>query len=242
MSEIIGFYNRKGGVGKTTLALHTILHANNLGIEGLNKFDIRNILVLDKDEQGSLCQWLSGYKWEGQEEFKLSRYIDVRFLGDIYEEDFQKYDLIVIDFPPQVTILDEMEDLYKKIVDTFIVPVQGRLSLNSAEELKNIFNDLSETNKVILVPNGTDVRYAVGRKEMELIKAIAGNENIDQIEVFDFSIPHHQVVRKAEMLGQATWEVPYGIRAKATKNLQVLAEWILLGKRRAKLRKTKSEK
>ncbi len=239
MAEIIGFYNRKGGVGKTTLALHTILHADQLGYEGIKKFEINKILGIDKDEQGSLCQWLSGYEWKGQEKFKFNDFIDIKFLSDITEKDKEKYDLIVIDFPPQVTILDNK---IKKMVDTFIVPVQGRLSLTSAEELKNIFRDMKGTNKVILVPNGTDTRYAVGRKEMELIKAIAGDENIDQIEVFDFSIPHHQIVRKAEMLGQATWEVPYGIRAKATKNLQVLAEWILLGKRRAKLRKTKGER
>jgi len=45
----------------------------------------------------------------------------------------------------------------------------------------------------------------------------------------------HEVVRRAEAMGQAAWQVPYGGRALTTQNLQVFSDWMLVGCRESEV-------
>lgn len=199
---IISVQNQKGGVGKTTLAIH-ISHA--LG------FGDKKVLLLDADPQGSARDWAAAR--EGQPPFTvlgLDRPTIHRDLPAIALD----YDHVVIDGPPRVT---ELARSAIGAADLVIVPVQpSPYDVWAAAEIVNLIKEASifkEKLKAVFVINRKIVNTAIGR---DVIEALAGYE----LPVVRSQVCQRVAFAECAATGQTVFETdPNGQAAKEIKSL-----------------------
>ncbi len=191
--------NRKGGVGKSTVAVHV---AHGLALKG------NNVLLIDMDEQNDASLFL-GFT---SEDYKKSLYdlfmeneitelyeciiharenldlLPSKHIDQINEELYRTtdtgsylvnklrgvedigYDYIIIDCGPQRS---RINDEVLRYVDGIIVPVQVETA--SVRAVGNIYDYLSElglsADKITLVvPNMYDQRTSDGKENLEFLK------------------------------------------------------------------------
>jgi cellulose biosynthesis protein BcsQ len=196
-------YNNKGGVGKSTLVCHTAFRAAEQNI---------SLNVIDADQQCNSMAWLSGHQWNGDEAFNRG---SVSVTTNINSAQF--HNVTLIDASPAFNFVQNVSD-----VDIFIIPVSGRFSVDGAINVISQVNQKSPGSRLVLVANMSEANTNFGQSELEQIKKLG-------IALFKFPIARHDVVRRAEMLGQAAWQVPYGTRTLTAQNLQIFSDWILSG-------------
>lgn len=136
--ETLAIVATKGGVGKTTLAVHLAVAAQQDGA---------NVLILDLDQQGSAAQW-------GKDRVRLARdhgawyktKLDVRrvFADDLADQLEQArgegYDWVIIDTPPHA---DFPAARAVEIADMILMPVRpSYLDLHAAKATITLVNDL----------------------------------------------------------------------------------------------------
>lgn len=148
----IAVQNQKGGVGKTTLAIH-ISHA--LALKGAR------VLLVDADPQGSARDWAAAR--EDKPPFSvvgLDRPTLHRDLPPIAKD----YDHVVIDGPPRVS------DLARSAIiaaDLVVVPIQpSPYDVWAANEIIKLIQEASvfkENLKSVFVINRRIVNTAIGR-------------------------------------------------------------------------------
>ena len=159
---ILSVQNQKGGVGKTTLAIH-ISHA--LSMSGAK------VLLVDADPQGSARDWAAAR--EDQPPFQvvgLDRPTIHRDLPAIAAN----YDHVVIDGPPRVS------DVARSAIiaaDLVIIPVQpSPYDVWAAKEVIDLIKEASvfkEKLKSVFVINRKITNSAIGR---DVIEALSGYE------------------------------------------------------------------
>ncbi len=158
MPKVIAILNQKGGVGKTTLAVH-------LATAFARKK--RRVLLIDADPQGSALDWAAAR--HGQPLFpvvglpKNSIHKELPALAINYE-------LVIIDGPPRVY------DVAKSAVgasDLVLVPVQpSPYDVWAAEEIIDLFNEamvFTPNLKKAFVINRKIVNTAIGRDVAEAL-------------------------------------------------------------------------
>jgi chromosome partitioning protein len=196
---IISIQNQKGGVGKTTLAVH-ISHALALRDEPT--------LLLDADPQGSARDWAAARK--SQPPFSvvgLDRPTIHRDLPAIAKN----YAHVVIDGPPRVT------DLARSAIaaaDLVLIPVQpSPYDVWAAQEVINLIKEASvfkENLKSVFVINRKIVNTAIGR---DVAEALSGygvpvlRSQICQRVSFAESAASGQTVMEIDPNGQAAQEI-----------------------------------
>jgi chromosome partitioning protein len=196
---IISIQNQKGGVGKTTLAVH-ISHALALRDEPT--------LLLDADPQGSARDWAVAR--EGQPPFSvvgLDRPTIHRDLPAIAKN----YAHVVIDGPPRVT------DLARSAIaaaDLVLIPVQpSPYDVWAAQEVINLIQEASvfkEKLKSVFVINRKIANTAIGR---DVTEALSGyglpvlRSQICQRVSFAESAASGQTVLEIDPNGQAAQEI-----------------------------------
>ena len=114
MGKVIAFSNQKGGSGKSTLSANLAVLWSNSGYK---------VAVIDADPQKSLTYWLSERKkYYGADDIGNNFYnFDIRNLTDEVKKIKRKYDFIIIDSPPAITL--ETLQIIKASNGVF-VPVQ----------------------------------------------------------------------------------------------------------------------
>lgn len=159
---IISVQNQKGGVGKTTLAIH-VSHA--LALMG------NRVLLIDADPQGSARDWATARN--GEPPFSvvgLDRPTIHRDVGTLA----QGYDHVVIDGPPRVT------DLARSAIasaDIVMIPVQpSPYDVWACQEVVTLIREASvfkENLKSVFAINRKITNTAIGR---DVADALSGFE------------------------------------------------------------------
>jgi chromosome partitioning protein len=155
---IISVQNQKGGVGKTTLAIH-ISYA--LTLKG------HRVLLIDADPQGSARDWAAARADEPPFSIVgLDRPTIHRDLGTIAKD----YDHVVIDGPPRVT------DIARSAIaaaDLVLIPVQpSPYDVWACDEVIKLVNEASvfkEKLKAVFAINRKIANTAIGRDVAEAL-------------------------------------------------------------------------
>src|SRR3954468_14700245 len=109
---IVSFLNQKGGVGKTTLAVHT---AAAFAMRG------RKVLLIDADPQHSALDWAAAREESKHEPLFTTVGLPTPTIHKEITRLGEPYDVVVIDGPPRVTDLARSAIMASDLV---LVPVQ----------------------------------------------------------------------------------------------------------------------
>jgi chromosome partitioning protein len=196
---IISVQNQKGGVGKTTLAIH-ISHA--LAAKGAL------VLLMDADPQGSARDWAAAR--EGKPPFTVVG-LDRPTIHRDLPEIAKNYDHVVIDGPPRVS---ELARSAIAAADVVVIPVQpSPYDVWAAQEVIDLIKEASvfkENLKSVFAINRKIVNTAIGR---DVVEALASYEipvlaaQICQRISFAESAATGQTVLETDAKGQATKEI-----------------------------------
>lgn len=197
--KIISLLNQKGGVGKTTLAVHI---ADAFAKRGAK------VLLLDADSQGSSLDWAAmrsaaaPFAVAGLARPTLHRDM-AAFLPD--------YDVIVIDGPPRVNEVARSSILASDLV---LIPVQpSPYDIWAAKEIVDLIREASvfkENQKSAFVINRKIVNTAIGKEAATALaeyKLPVLNSHIGQRVAFAESASQGQTVLETEPGSLAAQEV-----------------------------------
>ena len=196
---IISVQNQKGGVGKTTLAIH-ISHA--LVLKGFK------VLLVDADPQGSARDWAAARDIEPPfPVIGLDRPTIHRDLPALMKD----FDHAVIDGPPRVS------DLARSAIiaaDLVVVPIQpSPYDIWAASEIIKLIQEASffkEKLKSVFVINRKIVNTAIGRDVVEALEQYPVpvlKASISQRVAFAESAATGSTVLETDRTGPAAKEV-----------------------------------
>ena len=155
---IISLQNRKGGVGKTTLAVHI---AYSLAGRGAT------VLLVDADPQGSARDWAAAR--DSQPPFTVVG-LDRPTIHRDLPAMAKNYDHVVIDGPPRIS------DLVRSGIiaaDLVVIPVQpSPYDVWASHEVIDLIREASvfkENLKSVFVINRKIVKTAIGRSVVEAL-------------------------------------------------------------------------
>lgn len=196
---ILALLNQKGGVGKTTLAIHI---AATLAIKG------RSVLLVDADPQGSALDWAA------------TRQADPLFSvvglpkNNLHKEipaHAAKYEDVIIDGPPRVNELARAAILASDMV---LIPVQpSPYDVWAAKDIVDLLREAAvfKENQICrFVINRKIVKTAIGR---DVVAALGSysipvlSSSIAQRVAFAESAGEGSTVVEADPAGQAADEI-----------------------------------
>ncbi len=159
---IISVQNQKGGVGKTTLAIHV---SQALAMQG------HTVLLVDADPQGSVRDWSAAR--EDKPLFQVVG-LDRPTIHRDLPAMSKNYDHVVIDGPPRVSELARSAII---AADLVMIPVQpSPYDVWAAQEVVELVNEASvfkEKLKSVFVINRKIVNTAIGRDVVEALSGYA---------------------------------------------------------------------
>ena len=204
---IISIENQKGGVGKTTIAIHV---AQALAMED------SSVLLVDADPQGSARDWAAAR--ESPPDFSVVG-LDRPTLHRDLPAIAANYDHVVIDGPPRVT------DLARSVIiaaDLVVIPVQpSPYDVWAANDVVNLIKEASvykENLKSAFVINRKIVNTAIGR---DVVDALSGYE----IPVLKSSVCQRIVFAESAATGMTVLET--NSKSSAASEIKALVDELM---------------
>jgi chromosome partitioning protein len=155
---VVGFLNQKGGVGKTTLAVHV---ADGLARQG------KKVMLIDADPQGSALDWAASRRGEplfavaGLPRASIHKELPALAKG---------YDVVLIDGPPRVYDVARSAIMASDLV---LIPVQpSPYDVWAAKEIVDLIHEVAiykPNLKSAFVINRKIVNTALGRDVTEAL-------------------------------------------------------------------------
>jgi chromosome partitioning protein len=204
---IISVENQKGGVGKTTIAIHIAqaLAMNNFAV-----------LLVDADPQGSARDWAAAR--EDEPAFSVIG-LDRPTLHRDLPAIASNYDHVVIDGPPRVT------DLARSVIiaaDLVVIPVQpSPYDVWAASDVVGLIKEASvfkENLKSVFVINRKIVNSAIGR---DVVDALSSYE----IPVLKSAICQRIVFAESAATGMTVLET--NAKSSAAKEIKALVDELM---------------
>ena len=199
--KVISIVSQKGGVGKTTIAVHLAVAAANEGL---------TVALIDLDPQATAAQWSD---WRGGENPAVVAAPHARLAPTLAEAKKAGVDLVVIDSPPAA---DSAAVAAAKAADLVLIPTRA-----SAFDLHAI-KTTAELVRVAQKPAYV-VLNAVPPRATALIEEVATVINSLQLAISPVSLVDRAAFRHAVINGQTAGE--YEPAGKAAEELQRLYVW-----------------
>lgn len=150
--DVIGFLAQKGGVGKSTLAIHIAEWASRAGL---------NIVLLDMDKQGTAASWKKRRGGKEDDHLVVIRSDEVELRKHLQMCREFDADLVIIDTMPAV---DNLAKLVIEHVDLAIVPMAPSLiDMEAAWATLRMITKASTPYTVVL--NGCRTSNAIAVRE-----------------------------------------------------------------------------
>lgn len=163
MSQILTVVQQKGGVGKTTIAVHLAYTLKEL-------FPEKTIAVADADPQGSATKWIRRLKGEQP----LQAYpICEDGTGKKLKNELKaiEADLIVIDLPPAIEAVTLRAALYS---DMMLVPVGASvLDIEAGQAAVDVCKEaleLDDSKQFLIVPSKVRSRTSSGQELRSVVQ------------------------------------------------------------------------
>lgn len=204
---IISLLNQKGGVGKTTLAVHLAFGLSQRG---------KRILLVDSDPQGSSLSWAENR--EGESPFSVVG-IPKASLHKELPKLSKDYDHIVIDGPPRVYDVARSAALAS---DMILIPVQpSPYDVWATEEIVKIVQDVRSFNDHL------KAFFVINRK---IVKSVIGRDVIDALSGFNLPVMKAQLCQRvgfAETAGEGKTVLETDPKGNASEEVQALINELL---------------
>ena len=207
--KVIAVYSLKGGVGKTTLAIH-LSHALTLHTKG------NTVLLIDADPQGSARDWAAAR--QDDPPFTVMA-LDRPILHREIPKLAPNYTHIIIDGPPRAS---ELARSAISAADIVIIPVQpSPYDVWAAQDIINLINEASvfkENLKSAFAINRKIVNTAIGRDVSEALANF-------KIPILKSQICQRVVFAESAATGQTVLET--APNSAAAKEIKAIAKEIL---------------
>ena len=159
--KVLSVLQQKGGVGKTTIAVHLATQIKELAPH-------LRIAIADADPQKSATTWLNKGT-TGVEVYSVAADID----GANLKEELSSIDadLVIVDLPPAIASVSMRATLYS---DVILVPVgASALDIAAARHAIDLCKEALELDpdkKYLLVPNRIQMNTASGRELRDVLQ------------------------------------------------------------------------
>jgi chromosome partitioning protein len=207
---VVSFLNLKGGVGKSTLAVHFAVWLRMQG---------KHVAVVDADAQHSASLWLQ----EAEPSVRIFPLHDPDDIVDQVPRLAKQFDSIVIDVPPQLSELSRVTLLRSDIAIVICGP--GALDVQASSAAVRVVRQAQDIRggqpKALFVPNKIQVNTILSADLLETATEIG-------IPMVKVPVRLRQVY--ADAPGQGTTVFRMGPRAKvAAEELNALFEEVVNG-------------
>ena len=156
---VVGVANRKGGVGKTTIAVNLAAAFAAAG---------RGVVLLDADPQGSATEWAQQRRWRDRFPVKPAKITTVsNFVLTVEQATGGEVDLVIVDLPPSLAKTSLVVALAANLI---VIPITAspldlwaaRAAVESVSDARNLRG--GEQPLLSVVPSRIDDRTSRGKR------------------------------------------------------------------------------
>lgn len=200
---ILALSNSKGGVGKTTIAVHLAVWLSEQG---------HSIAFVDSDVQGSSSGWLQ----EAAPDIKPIRLLTAADVVDQLPKIQAGADFVVVDGPAG---LSEVTRAIMCMADVAILPCgPSILDLRAVIEAVTVLRQIQEVRKgppeAVVIPNKLQPHYRLSKDLMQTVKTLSMPAG-DGLRL-------RQAYAEAAQLGTVVWRMKTQSARDATAEMQFL--------------------